>query len=102
MLRLVSLQLIATVVAGVVAALLGGWAAMLSAVLGGMCCVVPNGIMALRLFAKHEEAWRREPVIVFHLGIYKDCTDGGAVVATAHAVPRFELAGLDLAASSWR
>ncbi|MFC0251578.1 ATP synthase subunit I [Massilia consociata] len=51
MLRIVSLQLIATVVVGIIAALLGGWAAMFSAVLGGLCCVVPNGIMAVRLFA---------------------------------------------------
>ena len=51
MLRIVSLQLIATVVAGLIAALLGGWPAMFSAVLGGLCCVVPNGIMAVRLFA---------------------------------------------------
>lgn len=51
MLRIISLQLIATVVVGVIAALLGGWAAMFSAVLGGLCCVVPNGIMAVRLFA---------------------------------------------------
>jgi len=51
MLRIVSLQLIATVVVGLIAALLGGWPAMFSAVLGGMCCVVPNGIMAVRLFA---------------------------------------------------
>lgn len=51
MLRIVSLQLIATVVAGALAALLGGWSAMFSAVLGGLCCVVPNGIMAVRLFA---------------------------------------------------
>ena len=51
MLRIVSLQLIATVVAGLIAALLGGWPAMFSAVLGGLCCVVPNGLFALRLFA---------------------------------------------------
>jgi ATP synthase protein I len=51
MLRIVSLQLMATVVAGVIAALLGGKAAMFSAVLGGLCCVVPNGLFALRLFA---------------------------------------------------
>ena len=50
MLRIVSLQLIATVVVGALAALLGGWSAMFSAVLGGLCCVVPNGIMAVRLF----------------------------------------------------
>ncbi|MBC7685841.1 MAG: ATP synthase subunit I [Bdellovibrionales bacterium] len=51
MLRIVSLQVIATVVAGLIAALLGGWAAMFSAVLGGLCCVVPNGLFALRLFS---------------------------------------------------
>lgn len=51
MLRIVSLQFLATVVAGLIAALLGGWSAMFSAVLGGLCCVVPNGIMAVRLFA---------------------------------------------------
>lgn len=49
--RLVSLQLMATVVAGVIAAALGGWPAMLSALLGGMCCVVPNGVFAVRMFA---------------------------------------------------
>jgi len=50
MLRIVSLQLIATVVAGALAALLGGWHAMISAIFGGLCCVVPNGLFALRLF----------------------------------------------------
>ncbi|WP_426114152.1 ATP synthase subunit I [Massilia sp. PWRC2] len=51
MLRLVSLQLLATIVAGLIAALLGGWPAAVSAILGGGCCVVPNGLFALRLFA---------------------------------------------------
>jgi ATP synthase protein I len=51
MLRIVSLQFIATAVAGLVAALLGGAPAMFSAVLGGLCCVVPNALFALRLFA---------------------------------------------------
>lgn len=51
MLRIVSLQFLATVVVGAIAALLGGRSAMFSAVLGGLCCVVPNGIMAVRLFA---------------------------------------------------
>ena len=46
MLRIVSLQLIATAVAGAIAALLGGWPAALSAVLGGLCCVVPNSLFA--------------------------------------------------------
>jgi ATP synthase protein I len=65
MLRLVSLQLLATVVAGIIAGLLGGWAAMLSAVLGGMCCVVPNGIMAVRLFASSRKKGGTNPATFF-------------------------------------
>lgn len=65
MLRIVSLQLIATVVAGVIAALLGGRAAMFSAVLGGLCCVVPNGIMAVRLFAASAKPGGANPVTFF-------------------------------------
>ena len=55
----------ATVVAGVVAGLLGGWAAMLSAVLGGICCVVPNGIMAVRLFASSRKKGGPSPAEFF-------------------------------------
>jgi ATP synthase protein I len=65
MLRIVSLQLIATVVAGVIAALLGGKAAMFSAVLGGLCCVVPNGIMAVRLFAATARPGGANPATFF-------------------------------------
>ena len=62
MFRIVSLQLIATAVAGVVAALLGGRAAMFSAVLGGLCCVVPNGLFALRLFANAQKLGAANPM----------------------------------------
>jgi ATP synthase protein I len=65
MLRIVSLQLIATVVAGLIAALLGGWSAMFSAVLGGICCVVPNGLMALRLFASSQKVGGPSPATFF-------------------------------------
>ena len=65
MLRLVSLQMMATVVAGVIAALLGGWSAMFSAVLGGICCVVPNGIMAMRLFAGTQKVGGANPATFF-------------------------------------
>jgi ATP synthase protein I len=65
MLRIVSLQLIATVVVGLIAALLGGWSAMFSAVLGGLCCVVPNGIMAVRLFANAHRAEGASPATFF-------------------------------------
>jgi ATP synthase protein I len=65
MLRIVSLQLIATVVAGLIAALLGGWSAMFSAVLGGICCVVPNGLMAVRLFAAAHAPGGANPATFF-------------------------------------
>jgi ATP synthase protein I len=57
--------LIATAVVGVLAALLGGWSAMFSAVLGGICCVVPNGIMAVRLFASAQKAGGANPATFF-------------------------------------
>lgn len=65
MLRLVSLQLMATVVAGIVAALLAGRGAMFSAVLGGLCCVVPNGLFALRLFANAQRLGAANPMSFF-------------------------------------
>ena len=65
MLRLVSLQMMATLIAGVIAGLLGGWAAMFSAVLGGICCVVPNGIMAFRLFASSQKVGGATPATFF-------------------------------------
>ena len=51
MLRVILLQLAATIVAGLVAGLMGGIPALFSALLGGLCCVVPNSLFALRLFA---------------------------------------------------
>lgn len=65
MLRLVSLQLIATAVVGVLAALLGGGPAAFSAVLGGICCVVPNAIMAVRLFAGTKKPGGANPATFF-------------------------------------
>jgi ATP synthase protein I len=65
MLRLVSLQLIATAMVGVLAALLGGWSAAFSAVLGGICCVVPNAIMAVRLFAGTKKPGGANPATFF-------------------------------------
>ncbi len=62
MLRLVSLQLLATAVAGVIAALIAGWPAAVSAMLGGFCCVVPNGLFALRLFANARKPGGANPM----------------------------------------
>jgi ATP synthase protein I len=51
MLRLILLQLATTLVASAIAGWVGGLPALFSTLLGGFCCVVPNGLFALRLFA---------------------------------------------------
>ena len=55
MLNVVLLQLATTVIAAMIAGLLGGLPALFSALLGGLCCVVPNGLFALRLFASAQK-----------------------------------------------
>ncbi|MDB5840281.1 MAG: synthase subunit [Herminiimonas sp.] len=55
MLHLVLLQLATTVIASAIAGLIGGMPALFSALLGGLCCVVPNGLFALRLFANAQK-----------------------------------------------
>jgi ATP synthase protein I len=49
MFRLVALQALVTTVVALVAWPIGGAAAGLSALLGGLACVVPNALFALRL-----------------------------------------------------
>jgi ATP synthase protein I len=65
MLRIVLLQLATTVIAGIVAGLLGGIPALISALLGGLCCVVPNGLFALRLFASTQKPGASNPMTFF-------------------------------------
>jgi ATP synthase protein I len=65
MLRLVLLQFITTVIVGVIAGLLGGKHALFSALLGGLCCVVPNGLFALRLFATAKKPGADNPMTFF-------------------------------------
>jgi ATP synthase protein I len=62
MLRIVLMQLITTVIASAVAGLLGGKHALFSALLGGLCCVVPNGLFALRLFANAKKPGSANPM----------------------------------------
>jgi ATP synthase protein I len=83
MLRLVSLQLIATVIVGVLAALLGGWPAAFSAVLGGICCVVPNAIMALRLYAGTHAPGGANPATFFIWEFVKIALTLALLAATA-------------------
>lgn len=65
MLRVVLLQFATTVIAGLVAGLLGGVHAMLSALLGGLCCVVPNALFALRLFVGTQKPGTVNPMTFF-------------------------------------
>jgi ATP synthase protein I len=65
MLRLVLLQVATTIAAGIIAGLLGGIHALFSALLGGLCCVVPNALFALRLFANAQKANGVNPMAFF-------------------------------------
>lgn len=65
MLRLVLLQLAVTLVTGVIAGLVAGIHAMFSALLGGLCCVVPNGLFALRLTLEAQKAQGISPTTFF-------------------------------------
>lgn len=50
MLRLILIQLAATLATATLAGTIAGVHAFGSALLGGLCCVVPNGLFALRLY----------------------------------------------------
>lgn len=63
--QIILLQFATTAIAGLIAGLLGGVPALLSALLGGLCCVVPNGLFALRLFASAQKAGGANPMTFF-------------------------------------
>jgi ATP synthase protein I len=65
MLRVVLLQFLTTVITGLIAGLIGGWHALLSALLGGLCCVVPNGLFAMRLFINARKPGAVNPMTFF-------------------------------------
>jgi ATP synthase protein I len=65
MLPVVLLQLATTVIASVIAGLIAGMPALYSALLGGLCCVVPNALFALRLFANSQNGKGANPMSFF-------------------------------------
>ena len=65
MARIVLLQLCATLVIAMVAAASSGPAAGISALLGGLCCVLPNALFALRLFAGMQRPGGANPFTFF-------------------------------------
>src|SRR3990172_5197581 len=65
MARIVMLQIVATALVALLAGLLGGIAAAISALLGGLCCVVPNGLFAVRLFMAARRPGGTDPMAFF-------------------------------------
>ena len=65
MLRLLLIQLATTLVAAVIAGLISGQHALISALLGGLCCVVPNGFFALRLVIGARKPGMLNPMTFF-------------------------------------
>ncbi|MBC7490290.1 MAG: ATP synthase subunit I [Glaciimonas sp.] len=65
MLRIVLLQFIVTVVIAVVAGLLSGMSGFISAMLGGICCALPNGLFALSLFFSARAPGDANPISFF-------------------------------------
>lgn len=63
--RLVFLQFLTTFVAGAIAGLIAGWPALFSALLGGLSCVVPNALFALRLFVNAQKGEKATPAAFF-------------------------------------
>jgi len=65
MLRLVLVQLTTCIVAAAIAALVAGIPAMWSLLLGGLSCVLPNALFALRLFANAQKLGAANPMSFF-------------------------------------
>jgi len=65
MARIVTLQFCAALNLAIIALLFGGQAAGISALLGGLCCALPNALFALRLYAGTHRPGGANPFIFF-------------------------------------
>lgn len=65
MLPVVLMQFVTTVIASFCAWLIAGTPAFFSALLGGLCCVVPNGLFALRLYVAAQTTESVSPTTFF-------------------------------------
>jgi ATP synthase protein I len=63
MFRVVLLQILTTVIVSLVAGLLGGSHAAISALLGGAACFIPNGLFALKLAAAAKRPQGTSPAV---------------------------------------
>lgn len=82
MLRIILLQLVTTVVAALVAGMLGGLSAFWSALLGGVCCVIPNALFALRLYISAQKPGGTNPMAFFFGEFIKIATTFALMGAT--------------------
>ena len=65
MARSVMVQFCATFILAVIATLVSGRAAGISALLGGLCCAIPNALFALRLYVGTHRPGGANPFIFF-------------------------------------
>lgn len=59
------MQLAATVLAALIAGAIGGMVALYSALLGGLCCLVPNALFAWRLYLNARKPGGGSPMAFF-------------------------------------
>ncbi|HTD03118.1 ATP synthase subunit I [Undibacterium sp.] len=65
MARMVLLQLAAVLLVALIAALIGGVPSGVSALLGGLCCAIPNALFAVRLYVSALKPGGANPVTFF-------------------------------------
>jgi ATP synthase protein I len=65
MAQIVLMQLAVTIVVMLIAALIGGVSAAISALLGGLCCIVPNALFAVRLYMAARRPGGTDPMAFF-------------------------------------
>lgn len=65
MAQIVLIQLAVAILVTLIAALAGGVSTAISALLGGLCCVVPNALFAVRLFMAARRPGGTDPMAFF-------------------------------------
>ncbi|RJX33586.1 MAG: ATP synthase subunit I [Oxalobacter sp.] len=65
MARIIRLQLLATIVVALLAVILAGGVAGVSVLLGGLSCMLPNALFAMRLFMNERKPGGASPTTFF-------------------------------------
>lgn len=83
MVRIIQLQLLTAIVFALVAALIGGKAAGISALLGGLSCALPNALFAMRLHMNAQKPGGASPTTFFIWEFVKVGLTMGCLAAVA-------------------